>query len=202
MKRMLFASILAFWAAPARADTLPLILDTPASYVQGTPFTVDVRLPGAVQMTDFSVELLITTAVLNPQLDVTAEAVPGRYVFPSTANFATSQAMVLDSNVRYVDIYTLFPAGPANLIDGANDTLGRITITPGANVTGPIMITVNDSNLILTIGGEPPPEIILPVAFIDDATPPSAVPTPAAWMSLAIGGLVLAGRRRMVRQAA
>jgi hypothetical protein len=196
MYRMLLVGVFALSAAPARADTLPLIFDTPSTYVQGTPFTLDVRLPGTVDMTGFSVQLVITTMVLNPILDITAEAIPGRYPFLNTSNFGTSQAMVLDSNVRYVDFFTLTPDGPVNTYDSDNDMLAHLTITPGGNVTGPIIISVNDTNLILSIGGEPPPEVILPIAILDDATPPSAVPAPAAWLSLGIGGLVLAGRRR------
>jgi len=198
MYRMLLAGVFALWAAPARADTLPLIFDAPATYTQGMPFTVDVRLPGAVDMIGFHVQVIISTLVLNPILDITAEAVPGRYVFPSIANFDWSQSSVLDSNVRYVDIFTTMDAGPVNTVNGANDMLGRITITPGANVSGQIMFTVDDGSLVLSIGGEPRPDIELPVAFVDDATP-AAVPTPAAWLSLAIGGLVLATRRRIMR---
>jgi hypothetical protein len=80
--------------------------------------------------------------------------------------------------------------------------LGRITITPGANVSGPILLTINEDSLVLSIGGEPRPDIALPFAIVNDATPPPAVPTPAAWLSLGIGGLVLAARKRMLRPAA
>ncbi len=202
MNRMVLAVLLALYAMPAQADTLPLLIEAPTTYTPGQEFTVDVRLPGAVDLTGFSIELLFTTTVLNPDFLVSAIAIDGSYPFASTSNFNWSQAHDPDTNVEMVTIFTDPDAGPVNTILGQPDLLGRILITPGANVTGPIMISVNDGTLRLDIGGEPVPEIELPILTLEQNEANTPVPTPAAWLSLGVGGMILAARRRMNRVSA
>src|SRR4051812_12761332 len=65
MKRICIAALLALAAssAAARADTLPLLLDTPISYVPGQSFSFEVRVSPVVDFTAYNIGLVFDTNV-------------------------------------------------------------------------------------------------------------------------------------------
>src|SRR5947209_4597622 len=51
--------------APAAADTLPLI-SAPATYTNGSPFSLQLRAPNVVDFTSFHVDLIVATNGPDP----------------------------------------------------------------------------------------------------------------------------------------
>lgn len=202
MHRMVFAAliVLGFTAASARADTLPLILDTPGTYQPGTPFTFEIRTPGLVDFTAYTIELVFDTTVPNPDLTLSAAPDAGQYPFPSLSNFQTG----ITANPGSLSLTLTDSTAPpgALTVAGTNDLIAIITVTPGPSFTGPITISVNPDTLSFDINSEAIPTITVPDAITVEqgAAPPEAVPTPAAWLTLSLGGLVLAARRRVIQR--
>lgn len=206
MKRTAFAALLVVASAgPIRADTLPLIL-APAEYTPGTPFSFEIRVPDVVDFSSYSIDVIIGTTVLNPDLGFVATQ-PGLadYPFGSTANQEVTFSAVGNSFDRHLHLADS-TGSPVATTGGVNDLLLTVQVTPGANVSGPITIAVNGDTLDISIGGEPPPDVVAPnpLTIAPAAGPPPGgeVPTPAAWVSLAIGGLILAARRRLLKPTA
>src|SRR2546423_7806946 len=88
MKRTAFAALVlaAVWSAPARADTLPIIL-APPTYTPGEQFSFELRAPNLVDFSGYNIDLSITTQVQNPQLQVSfTQPGPTQYPFVTTAN--------------------------------------------------------------------------------------------------------------------
>ena len=206
MKRMAFAVVVLVGccAAPARADTLPLIEGVPGTYTPGQLFTFQVRVPVLLDLNKYMVELVFSTGAPDPSLlafpTAAAPAPGGRYVFPSNGNFAfeyTAEPGSSDVVLTFSD----FTSPPVNTVPGTNDTLATVTVLPGAGQTGPITITVGGGTAFdfnTEFGSPPPPEpIVVQQAGGGTGNP---VPAPPGAVLLGIGGLLLAGRRAVARR--
>ena len=89
---LLAAAALVVAALPARADTLPVVLDVPGTYTPGTPFTFELRAPGLADLGLYNIELVFMTdgdptGLLG--LSAAPPADPSLYPFGTTANFAS-----------------------------------------------------------------------------------------------------------------
>jgi hypothetical protein len=201
MERMTLAAVaaLVLAVAPARADTLPLILDAPATYTPGSSFTFEVRVPGVVDFAAYSIELVFDIAVPNSSLAVTATPDPGQYPFPSLSNFQATPGGVPGSTTLTLSDFT---SPGVTTTAGTNDLIAVVSVTPGPGFTGPITISVNPDTLLFDINREQTPSVNPPepITVEQGAGPPAVVPTPAAWVTLGIGGLILAARRRVLRR--
>lgn len=202
MKRMAFAAltVLGLSTASARADILPLILDTPGTYQPGSPFSFEVRVPGVVDFTAYTIELMFDTGVANPDLTLSAAPVAGQYPFPSLSNFQTG--ITANGNSMSLTLTDSTAPPGAQTAAGVNDLIAVVTVTPGPNFTGPITISVNPDTLSFDINSEATPTIEAPPAITvaQGQSPPQAVPTPAAWLTMSLGGLILAARRRVLHR--
>ena len=90
---------------------------------------------------------------------------------------------------------------PVNTVAGVNDLLAVVTVSPGADLSGPIVISVGaDTLLRYNTEGRPPDNFPEPVT-VQQGPGVIGVPAPAAWVTLAAGGLILAGRGRLRRAA-
>lgn len=202
MKRIALAALVALGlcTSSSRAETLPLILDTPAEYLPGTPFTFEVRAPGVVDFTAYSIELVFETGPGNPPLLLSAAPVAGQYPFPTLSNFQAVPGSFAGSTTLTLTDSTAPPG--VLTTPGTNDLIAVVSVTPGAGFTGSITISVNPSTLSFDLNSEATPSIEAPepITVTQGTPPPQAVPTPAAWLSLGIGGLLLAARRRVLRK--
>ena len=124
----------------------------PATYTPGTPFSFDVRVPLLTDFTAFSAQLVFATDLVDPPLFVSAAAPTagpgGRYVFPSNTNFQSSsfRSDMLSEVSLYISGSTA--TGVLAAPDG-NDTLARVTVQPGAELTGPITISLGSDTLFM-----------------------------------------------------
>ncbi|AWM39198.1 hypothetical protein GobsT_25140 [Gemmata obscuriglobus] len=191
--------------ASARAETLPLLEGVPATYTPGTSFQFTVRVPVLTDFTEFGVELVFSTDLVNPPLTVVAEPVAvapnGPYVFPSNTTFQSigggSQGLP-ETVLRFSDS----TAAPVVAVPGVNDTLALITVTTGANLTGPITLSIGAQT---AFSANPETNYPNPTAVIitqADGPVTNPVPAPAGATLLGLGGLILWARNRFARVAA
>lgn len=204
MPKLAIAAALAVLAAAgtARADTLPLITP-PAGYTAGVPISFTLTAPGIVNLTSFNIDLIVTTADPSSPPDLTLTATrpdSAAYALGDAGQFQSSVSP--GSSVNQLNLNVNGSVWPGvTTVAGANDVLAIITITPGSGLTGPINVMVAPSTLLFSINQENFLEVSPPPPF-DIAQSPSPVPTPAAWVSLGIGGLGMAvARRRLDRKA-
>ena len=208
MKRMAFAVVVLVGccAAPARADTLPLIEGVPGTYTPGQLFTFQVRVLSLLDLNKYMVELVFSTTVTDPSLlafpTVATPAPGGRYVFSSSGNFAFDYSAPPGSS-DVVLTFSDFTGPPVTTVPGTNDTLATVTVLPGAGQTGPITITVGGGTAFdfnTEFGSPPPPEpIVVQQAGGGTGNP---VPAPPGAVLLGIGVVLLFARRSFVRRAA
>jgi hypothetical protein len=207
MRRMALAVVVLFgcWAAPARADTLPLIEGLPTTYTPGESFTFTIRVPELPDLTSYQLELVFSTTVTNPALLSFPTVAPsGSYVFPTSENFGFQfDAPTGTQEVRLTLTDSILPESVI-ATPGQNDTLATITVSPGASLTGPIMLSIGENTRFdynAELGAYEPPTDIPP---IEQAAPPNGgnpVPAPPGVVLLALGGLLLGARARFVRRA-
>ena len=207
MKRMAFAVVvvLGWCATPARADTLPLITGVPGTYTPGQTFSFQVSLPFLLDLNAYTIELIFSTGVPQPNLlafPTVATAAPGgQYVVPSNSGFGfqfNADPGSTDVVLSFSDSATL----PVNTVAGTNNKIATVTVSPGADLTGPITISVgNGTSFNFNPEGPdyPSPEPI--VVQQADTGPGNPVPAPPAVVLLGIGGLLLAARRRFRRSS-
>ncbi|HEV3440441.1 MAG TPA: hypothetical protein VG122_24010, partial [Gemmata sp.] len=88
---------------------------------------------------------------------------------------------------------------PVTTVTGVNDVLGVVTVSPGSDLTGPITISF-DSSSGVNYFSEGLDTLPGPVTVDQGMPPPPTVPTPAGWLSMAIGALILAGRERLKKR--
>jgi hypothetical protein len=201
MSRMPFAVAVTFAAltvGTSRADTLPLFSDVPATYIPGTPFSFSVIVPEVNGVSNFNVGLVFDTAVTSP--DITAVAIPSStYVFPSPSwSSSNSFTGPGDNEISLQFSDSILPSF-VSTVTGVNDTLGLVTVSPGSDLTGPITVSFNANTFVnyFTEGFDSPQGS---VTIDQGVPPPPTVPTPAAWLSMAIGTLILAGRERFKKR--
>jgi hypothetical protein len=182
---------------PARADTLPLIVGVPLEYTPGTPFTFELRAPGLVDFSAYSIELVFETEVDSTGL-LTVSADRGStpdYSFPIGSFQATNSI----SPNGLTQTLLITDSGPnVNTTANVNDLLALVTVSPAAGFSGSITLSVNPDNLFFAINSEGGPDIDPPdnVTIIQALPPVDGVPTPAAWVSMTIGVVILGLRRR------
>jgi len=201
MLRMPFAVAVAFAALTAgtsRADVIPLFNDVPATYIPGTPFTFQIIVPEVNGLNSFNVDLIFDTAVTSPDITVSAAPLASQYVFPTTSGFTTSSFTGPGPNEVSV-LFSDSAITPVTTVTGVNDLLGVVTVSPGADLTGPITISFDSSSGVnyFTEGFDVLPD---PVTVDQGMPPPPTVPTPAGWLSMAIGVLILGGRERLKKR--
>lgn len=213
MKRAVLAVVAAvgLTAAPARAETLPLIEGMPSTYTPGQPFSFTLRVPELLGLAAYNLELKFGTTVTNPPL--LAFATPAdadRYVFGSTDRLGFGFA--IDPNgtevrLSLIDPFDNLPGRDpgVDVVAGANDTLATITVSPGVGLTGPITISVGDATnfqYILESGTfDPPSPFVVQQA---DTGPPvggNPVPAPPAALLLGFGAVALLARAKLTRRA-
>jgi hypothetical protein len=200
-------------AGPARAETLPLVEGMPSTYTPGQPFSFTLRVPELLGLTAYNLQLKFGTEVTNPPLLVFATpAGPDRYVFGTTERLGFG--LETDPNgteVRFslIDpLDNLPPREPGvDVVAGANDTLGTITVSPGVGLTGPITISIGNTtnfNYLSESGPIDPPGPFV-VQQADTGSPPvggNPVPAPPAALLFGIGAVALAARAKLTRRSA
>lgn len=214
---LLAALALAAAAPPARAEVLPLLVPSAATYTPGGSFTVDVRAPGLSSFTGFTVGLTFdyappADAATTPPLTVAFDS-STQYPFPGAAPATvdatgptgfTFSGSTLDAN----GVPALFAVTTEA---GVNDLLGRLTITTSASLTGPITIAIDTAASRFNVGGDDPDRASGVGVVVEQASPggggpgdpgTNPVPAPAAWLSMGIGGLVAGAYGRRTRPRA
>ena len=202
MKRTAFAvvAVVACWTSPARAETLPLIENLPATYTPGETFTFQLRVPELVDFTGYSLQLVFSTDVLNPNLFAFGTAATSNYPFPSSAGFQSTLSTIQDGNQVILTIADSTDPG-VTVTPGGNDMLATITVTPGADLTGPIRLSIGPDAVFFyntELNSYEAPTDIPP---IEQGAPPAPVPAPAGVVLLGFGALLL-GLRARLRAAA
>jgi hypothetical protein len=191
-------ALLGLVAGPARADTVPQIVNVPDTYTPGTPFTFQVRVPGLADFASYSVQLLFETEVSNPNLSVSFAPNPSQYPFPSSAGFTVTPVPPSSGDSTYV--YTISDSGPLTFTTpGTKDLLANVTVLAGADV-GAITIEVGgDTTLDYNKEGrrDTLPGPSSPITPLAGGTTP--VPAPAGIVLLGIGSVLLAARKRVLR---
>lgn len=191
---------LALLAAPARADILPVISDAPATYAPGQPFTFELRVPGVADFSAYSIELDFDTNIPNPNITLAGNPDPTQYPYPSVGTFQAGVTTVPGSTMVALTVSDSASPG-VTTTPGVNDLIVKVTVTPGADFSGPITISVNPDTLLLDVNTELTPVILAPDPItVEQGAPASPVPTPAAWATFGLGGLLLAARRRVLRR--
>lgn len=203
MRRMAFAvAALVACCAPARADTLPLIEGVPATYTPGQSFTFTLRVPELVALSNYTLELTLSTEVTDPALTAfPTVASADRYVFPTSANFGYQFDAPPGTQEVRLTLSDAIDPDSVNTTSGQNDTLATVTVVPGADLTGPITLTVTRADFSYNTEAanyDPPGSVT-----IDQGEPTvgNPVPAPPGVVLLGIGGLVLGARARFVRRA-
>jgi hypothetical protein len=193
------------WAAPARADTLPLVEGLPATYTPGESFTFTLRVPELPDLTSYRLELVFSTTPTNPALVAFPTVAPGAsYVFPTSENFGFQfDAPTGAQEVRLTLTDSIVPDSVI-ATPGQNDALATITVSPGAGLTGPITLSIGENTRFdynAELGAYEPPTDIPPIrpASSGGGNP---VPAPPGVVLLVIGGLLLGARARFARRAA
>jgi len=187
----------------ARADLLPLFGDVPSTYIPGTSFTFQIVMPDMLSdgsplngLSQFQVGLVFDAAVNNPALGVSASAPSSGYVFPATSGFTSDSFSGPGPNevsLQFMDSISpnFVTVGPGQ------DILATVTVSPDASLTGPITVSFTSyTNVTFFSEGfdQTPPSVT-----IDQGIPP--VPTPAGWLTLSIGSLILIGRNRLLKRS-
>lgn len=203
LRNALVAAALFLAAGSARADTLPLI-GVPGSYDPGVSFSFDIYAPGLVGLTDYTLQFSVTAGAAPnlPDLAVTAAPASTAYPFPDTTNFSASNSASPGVNSFFVTLSDASSGSGVDTILNVSDHLATITISPGVNLSGPIVIefTQNEFTTARDVSFDLPPPIIITPR--EDPTPPTEpVPAPPALVLLGIGGLCLAARNRFRRSA-
>lgn len=216
MKRYVLAVavVVGLSAAPARAETLPLIEGMPTTYTPGVPFTFTLRIPELLGLTGYRLELVFATETPDPRLLASPSFDPpagNTYVFgtPDQAAF-TLDTSGPDVRLTITDSFDTPRDPPTDVTPGQNDFLATITVTPlaAANglpaVSGPITISIGEgTRFVFSTESGPfdPPE---PFTVFEAETPPvgNPVPAPPGLLLLAIGGLALGARARLARHKA
>lgn len=197
MRKIAFAvaAVVTCWAAPARAETLPVFEGLPTTYTPGTAFTFTVRVPQLADFAAFQVDLVFATDMPDPPLLVSAQPAPaalGQYVFPSNVSFASDVTWLPGSPEVLLTLRDSTGA-PVFTQPGVNDTLAVITVLPGASFVGPITISLG-SETLFDVSRESPRYDSPPAVTITQADGPSPVPAPAGVVLLGLGGLLLGVR--------
>ncbi len=201
MTRIALASItLACVVSSVRADTLPVV-GVPASYTPGTDFSFNISAPGLNGLTDYTLSFGVTAGSPPnlPDLSVSAIASTTNYVFaPDSSNFTVTPTTQPGVNSYFLTISDATSGAGVNTALGVNDNLATITISPGVNLSGPIVIefTQNDFTTSRDVGFKLPPPIVIP----ELPSGPAAVPVPPALLLVAIGGLCFAVRNGWSRR--
>jgi MYXO-CTERM domain-containing protein len=198
MSRPLLAlAALVVYAAPLRADTLPLIQDQPTEYIPGVPLMFELHAPGLVDFTRFHIDLVFQTENDPANLTVSADRPDAlSYPFGATGNFSAFPSFPPEGNP-----VTLSIDGSGTLAittAGVNDLLAIVTLTPGEDLTGAILVSIDPGTLRFDRNGEITPTIDPPAPFFIQQGEPKAAPAPAAWVLLGIGGVALLRRSRTV----
>jgi hypothetical protein len=201
MIRMPFAVAVTFAALTAgtsRADTIPLFSDVPAAYIPGTPFTFQIIVPEINGLSNFNVNLIFDTGVTSPDITATAAPSPSEYVFSSSSGFSSDPFTGPGPNEVSVQFADSILPNTVSTVTGVNDVLGVVTVYPGSDLTGPITVSFDPSTFVnyFSEGFDTPQN---PVTIDQGTPPPASVPSPAGWLSMAIGTLILAGRERLKR---
>jgi hypothetical protein len=197
-KPFLFSVVAACLATgTSRADILPLFNDVPPSYTPGTPFTFQIVLPDGLNgVSSYVVGLVIDVSVNNPPITMTASPPSTGYVFPTTSGFSSNSFTGPGPN----EVSVTFSDSISGVVSTApgQDVLADITVNPGSALTGPITVSFNSNTLVTyyTEGFDFTPG---PIEIPQGQPTPPTVPTPAGWISLTIGVLMLAGRQRLRR---
>jgi len=204
MSRMTLAlvALLGCCAGAARADTLPSYsgISNTSTYTPGTSFSFELLVPQLGDFTNYTVELILHTQVQNPALKASVTVAPiGNYVFPTNANFHLVPGS--DNSLNDVDLAFADSTSPGVITTpGTNDTLATITVTPDASFSGPITISLGAETSFsydLELGSIPQPR---PITITQAAGGTSPVPGPSGMVLLGIGGLLLAGRGRLLKR--
>ena len=176
---------------PARADILPVTSNVPPTYMPGVPFSFEVRAPGLIDLFEFDITLTIETPVSDPAIALTtvvSRPAPAAYVFGASGEFEATPFDNFGSTALEVSITGLATSGVVNTVAGQNDQLALVTVTPNAAFDEPIAFRLEVN--MFSVNSE----------LVFDPLPPfvvnSAVPAPAGWVMLGVGGLALAARRR------
>ena len=198
---------LAAAAAPARADVIPQFVGVPSTYIPGTTFSFELRAPGLTAFTDFNFDLIVQTTSPDPStlLSVSADR-PGdtEYAFGASATFSTSQSAGPASNEFTVNITGTSSTG-VNTTGGAPDLLARITVNPGASLSGPLMFSIDPGTFSIGALSETGQALQAPdtvTVFPSDVPPVGApVPGPGGAVLLGVGGVLLLARKRFAGRA-
>jgi hypothetical protein len=194
--------LLSFTASNCRADTLPLFSDlpNPPLYTPGTPFTFQITLPDGLNgLSSYKVGLVFDTAVENPPLTVSAAPPSSGYVFPGSTNFTSNSFAGPAPNEVSIQ-FSDFISPNFILTAPGQDVLANITVNPDISLTGPITVSFTDYTFVsyFTESFDSPAGS---VTFDQGTPPPPPVPTPAGWITLSMGALILAGRNRILRRS-
>jgi hypothetical protein len=202
MPFVLSVAIAFVFSGTGRADTLPLFNNVPAQYTPGTPFTFQITLPTMLSdgsafngLSNYQVGLVFDAAVNSPALSVSAAPPASGYVFSSTSGF--TQGSFAGPGQNEVSLQFSDSIAPNIVTVGpGNDILADITVSTGSTLTGPITVSFT-SNTSVTYFNEGI-DVTPPAVTIDQGSaPPPSVPTPAGWVTLAIGTCILAIRKRI-----
>lgn len=201
-------------AAPARAETLPLIEGMPATYTAGVPFTFTLRVPELLGLSGYQLELVFATETPDPRLLAApsfAAPAPNTYVF-GTADQAAFTLDTSGPDVRLTisDSFDTPRDPPTDVTPGQNDFLATITVSPLAAenglpaVSGPITISIGGGTSFLFSTESGPFDAPGPFVVVEAEAPPGGnpVPAPPGLLLLAIGGLALGARGRLARRTA
>lgn len=182
----------------SRADTLPLV-GVPSGYNPGESFSFGVFAPGLVGLTDYTLQFSVSAGAPPTLPDLTVSAAPAATAcpFPDISNFSSSQSTSPGVNSYFVTIQDGTSGAGVDTVLGANDRLATITISPGVNLSGPIVITFtqNEFTTARDVSFDLPPPIIIP----PNETPSAPVPAPPGAVLLGIGGLCFLARSRFRR---
>jgi hypothetical protein len=181
---------------------IPQVSGVPQYYTPGTPFSFTIYVPETLNdFTSFHLVLDLFTSPSQTDLTLTAAPPSSQYVFPSTNTFQPGPGTPptlspLTIQDTYIPSVTIVP--------GTNDTIAVVTVNPGLTLTGTIDIHFDSSSILSYINPNSdgiPPDQLPPDSFVaqNPNPPPPAVPTPAAWLSFTIGGVILLGRNRLLR---
>jgi hypothetical protein len=180
---------------PARADTIPIIDNLPATYTPGKSFTFGLSLPALSAFSSYDLQLVLSTDRPNPAL--TASAAPGtNYPFPATGRFLTTLDQPPGFNLEILSLADAVAGPGVSVTPGANDQLATITVTPGADFSGPIELSIGGSSSFTYGPNSGTFGFPTDIPPIEEAPPSTApVPAPSGAILLGIGGLVFGWRR-------
>lgn len=184
-------------AGSSRADTLPLITDAPSGYTPGTPFTFNISAPGLTGLVDYQITMTVTAGTPPglPDLVVTAASATTEYAFAQDGgNFNVTYGSDAASGTYSVIMSDFTNGLGVNTAPGDHDNLATVSISPGVNLSGPIVIgfTQNDFTTSRDVGFDLPAPLVIP-----ELPPAPAVPAPPALVLVVIAGACLVARQRL-----